>query len=103
MERVPEVTADTVIVVALIVAVTTATDAAEVSKFPLVPGATKVTFSVPLPITTLLRVRVASPVPPLATGKVPTAPVLRLKVEDCHTCAVPVMVVLDTVCDALTV
>jgi hypothetical protein len=76
MERVPEVTADTVIVVVLIVAVTTATDAVEVSKFPSVPGATKVTFSVSLPITTLLRVSVASPVPPLATGKVPVMPVV---------------------------
>jgi hypothetical protein len=94
MERVPEATADTVIVVLLIAAVTTATDAVEVSKFPSVPGATKVTFSVSLPITTLLRVSVANPVPPLATGKV---------VVDCHICAVPVIVVLDTVCDALTV
>ena len=40
----------------------------EVSTLPFVPGATKVGAEVPLPKMTLLAVRVAKLVPPLATG-----------------------------------
>ena len=43
----------------------------EVNTLPVVPGATKVGALVPLPRITLLAVRVAKLVPPLATGKVP--------------------------------
>ena len=40
----------------------------EVNTLPVVPGATNVTLDVPLPISTLLAVRVESPVPPAPTG-----------------------------------
>jgi hypothetical protein len=43
----------------------------EVSTFPDVPGATKFTAVVPLPMTTLFAVKVVLPVPPLATATVP--------------------------------
>ena len=49
----------------------------EVNTLPLVLGATNVGADVPLPSMTLLAVRVASPVPPLFTSRVPattTAP-----------------------------
>jgi hypothetical protein len=47
-----------------------------VSKFPDAPGATAWKVDVPLPSRTLLAVKVAAPVPPLATGKVPVTPVV---------------------------
>jgi hypothetical protein len=50
-----------------------------VSKFPDAPGATAWKVDVPLPSRTLLAVKVAAPVPPLATGKVPVTPVVRGK------------------------
>ena len=40
----------------------------DVKTLPFEPGATKAGVDVPLPKMTLLAVRVASPVPPLATG-----------------------------------
>ena len=43
----------------------------EVNTFPLVPGATTWNADVPLPSRTLLAVKVAAPVPPAATGRVP--------------------------------
>jgi hypothetical protein len=43
----------------------------EVSTFPSVPGATKLTVDVPLPSKTLFAVSVVRPVPPLATATVP--------------------------------
>jgi hypothetical protein len=49
----------------------------EVRIFPDVLGATNWTADVPLPKTTLLAVRVAAPVPPLATGSVPVTPVVK--------------------------
>ena len=45
---------------------------------PLVLGATKVGVDVPAPTITEPNVRVAAPVPPLATGKVPVTLVVRL-------------------------
>jgi hypothetical protein len=42
-----------------------------VKTLPLVLGATNWTEDVPLPSITLLAVSVASPVPPLATGRIP--------------------------------
>ena len=47
-----------------------------VNKFPAVLGATNWTADVPFPNTTLLAVKVAAPVPPLATGSVPVTPVV---------------------------
>ena len=50
-----------------------------VNTLPLVPGATTCKDDVPLPSNTLLAARVATPVPPLATPRVPpsvTAPVV---------------------------
>jgi len=50
-----------------------------VSTFPLVLGATNKGELVPFPKMTLLAVRVARLVPPLATGSVPVTPVVRGK------------------------
>ena len=47
-----------------------------VKTLPVVLGATNVGADVPLPKITLLAVRVARLVPPLATGNVPVTPVL---------------------------
>ena len=43
----------------------------------MAPGATACNALVPLPNKTLLAVKVAAPVPPLATGKVPVTPVVN--------------------------
>ena len=51
----------------------------EVKTFPDVLGATNKGADVPLPRMTLLAVRVARLVPPLATGSVPVTPVVRGK------------------------
>ena len=48
----------------------------DASTFPLVPGATKVGVDVPAPNITLLAVKVAAPVPPLATVITPVIFVL---------------------------
>ena len=48
-----------------------------VRTLPLVLGATNKGVDVPLPRITLLTVRVAAPVPPFATGKVPVTPVVN--------------------------
>jgi hypothetical protein len=45
-----------------------------VSTLPEVLGATNWTADVPLPITTLLAVRVVAPVPPFVTGRTPETP-----------------------------
>lgn len=58
-----------------------------VSKFPLVPGATKVGALVPLPRITLFAVSVVAPVPPFATESVPVWS-LRAK-EETKTFVVP--------------
>ena len=50
-----------------------------VSTLPDVLGATACKADVPLPSKTLFAVRVAEPVPPLATGSVPVTPVVRGK------------------------
>ena len=49
----------------------------EISILPVVPGATACKALVPLPNKTLLSVRVAAPVPPLFTGRVPVTLVVR--------------------------
>ena len=51
----------------------------DVSRFPLVEGATKLGALVPLPKITLFAVRVVAPVPPLAT---PSVPVWSLRDKD---------------------
>jgi len=55
----------------------------DVNTLADVPGATNFTADVALPNTTLLVVKVAAPVPPLVTGKVPVTLAVRLtKVAD---------------------
>ena len=50
----------------------------DVSTLADVPGATNCTADVPLPNTTLLRVKAVAPVPPLPTGSVPVTLVVKL-------------------------
>jgi hypothetical protein len=49
----------------------------DVRTLPDVPGATEEMALVPLPTSTAFAVRVAAPVPPLPTGRVPVTPVER--------------------------
>jgi hypothetical protein len=48
----------------------------EVKRFPVVLGAIACKAEVPLPSKTLFAVKVAKPVPPFATGKVPDTSVV---------------------------
>ena len=54
----------------------------EVSTLPLVPAAIPVIAEVPAPTKTLFAVSVAAPLPPLATGKVPVTPVVKVTCPD---------------------
>ena len=53
----------------------------DVSTLPEVPGAIVCKALVPLPNRTLFAVKVAAPVPPLATGRVPVTWVVKLTLE----------------------
>lgn len=61
----------------------------EVRTFPEVPGATKVGELAPLPIITLLAVRVLRPVPPSDTGRSVVNPVREVISEFAPEAAVP--------------